>query len=143
MLGSGESLEPRIDEAGLAILFSVASSQLLVGVSVVVESNFDARTDTTPLRRLADEHGARIVQVHIGGDAEEIVEAFSRRAAEGDRHPGHRDTPADAEEVREKARGRPVGAARLPGRAHQCRHGRRLGRRRGAHARSEADPASR
>jgi predicted kinase len=102
VLGSGEALEPRIEQAGLAILFSVAASQLLVGVSVVVESNFDVRTDTTPLRRLADEHDARIVQVHIGGDTETILEAFARRAAEGDRHPGHGDSPADAEEVREK-----------------------------------------
>jgi predicted kinase len=102
VLGSDEPLEPTIEKAALAILFSVASSQLRVGVSVVVESNFDVRTDTRPLRRLAAEHGARIVQVHIGGPTEEILDAFARRAEEGDRHPGHGDEPEDADEVREQ-----------------------------------------
>jgi predicted kinase len=100
VFGDDEALEPRIEQAALAILFSVATSQLRVGVSVVVESNFDARSDTGPLRELADEHNARIVQVHIGGSTDEIVEKFARRAEEGDRHPGHGDKPEDAETVR-------------------------------------------
>jgi predicted kinase len=100
VFGDDESLERQIDSAALAILLSVAASQLRVGVSVVVESNFDARSDTTPLRDLADESDARVVQVHLGGSTDEIVEAFARRAAEGDRHPGHGDAPEDAEEVR-------------------------------------------
>ena len=102
VLGTGDELEPRIERAALAILFSVASSQLRVGVSVLAESNFDARTDTAPFRRLREEHDARIVQVHVGGDTDALVRAFAARAAEGDRHPGHGDEPADADEVREK-----------------------------------------
>jgi predicted kinase len=100
VFGDDEALEPQIETAGLAIVFSVAASQLRVGVSVVVESNFDVRSDTGPLREVAEEHGARIVQVHLGGAADEIVEKFARRAAEGDRHPGHGDEPEDAETVR-------------------------------------------
>jgi predicted kinase len=96
------SLEARIERAALAIVFSVASSQLRAGVPVVVESNFEARSDTAPFRRVQEEHGARIVQVHIGGDADVLVTKFARRAAEGERHPGHRDEPEDAAEVRSK-----------------------------------------
>jgi predicted kinase len=96
------SLEARIERAALAIVFSVASSQLRAGVPVVVESNFDTRSDTAPFRRIQEEHGARIVQVHIGGDADALVAKFALRAAEGDRHPGHRDEPEDAAEVRAK-----------------------------------------
>jgi predicted kinase len=100
VFGSGEDGEQAIEQAARSILLSVASSQLRVGVSVVVESNFDARTDPLPLRRLAEEHGAGIVQLHIGGPTDLIVDAFARRAEEGDRHPGHRDEPEDADEVR-------------------------------------------
>jgi predicted kinase len=100
VFGDSETLEERIETAALAILYSVAASQLRVGVSTVVESNFDTRTDTHPLRELASESGARPIQVHVGGSTDEIVTAFVRRAAEGDRHPGHGDEPEDAAEVR-------------------------------------------
>ena len=104
VFGEDDSLEPQIERAALSILFSVAASQLHVGVSVVVESNFDAGRETTPLRRLAETNAARIVQVHLGGPADEVVEAFARRAESGERHPGHGDEPGDAEEVRANLR---------------------------------------
>ena len=100
--GSGDELQARIDDAGLAILFSVVESQLREGVSVAAESNFDANSDVEPFRRLADEHGVAVVQVHIGGEVDELVAKFVRRAAEGDRHPGHGDEPEDADELRAK-----------------------------------------
>jgi predicted kinase len=100
VFGDDESLEPQIETAALAILYSVASSQLRVGVPIVVESNFDARSDTTPLRELAEDSGARVVQVHMGGSTDEIVDALARRAEKGERHPGHGDEAEDAETVR-------------------------------------------
>jgi predicted kinase len=100
--GSGEELQARIDEAGLAILFSVVESQLREGVSVAAESNFDANSDVEPFRRLVEEHGVAVVQVHIGGEVDELVTKFVRRATEGDRHPGHGDEPEDADELRAK-----------------------------------------
>jgi predicted kinase len=100
--GSGDELEERIDRAALAILFSVVESQLAEGVSVTAESNFDADADVTPFGAFVDEHGARIVQVHIGGGTDELVEKFARRAVSGTRHPGHRDAPGDADELRAK-----------------------------------------
>jgi predicted kinase len=97
-LGSGEQVEPVVERSALAILYSVARSNLTAGVSVLLESNFDRESDTAPLRDLE----ARIVQVHFGGDAEELARAFAERAAEGKRHEGHDDDPDDAAEVRHK-----------------------------------------
>jgi predicted kinase len=97
-LGSGEDLEEAIERSALAILYSVARSNLLVGVDVLVESNFDRDSDTGPLCEL----DARIVQVHCGGETDALVRHFAERSASGKRHPGHDDDPADAEELRRK-----------------------------------------
>jgi predicted kinase len=83
-------------------VFAVAGMQLDAGVSVLVESNFDSRTEAAPLRRLADEHDVRAVQVHIGGDTNALVAKFVARARSGKRHPGHGDEPSDAADLRAK-----------------------------------------
>jgi predicted kinase len=100
--GSEDELEERIDSAALAILFSVVERQLAEGVSVTAESNFDTASDVEPLRTLAREHDAQIVQIHIGGETDALVAKFARRAASGKRHPGHGDDPSDADELRAK-----------------------------------------
>src|SRR5690349_405081 len=97
-LGSGDELEEAIERSALAILYSVTESNLNAGISVLVESNFDRGTDPEPLRALP----ARIVQVHCGGDTDDLVEEFAERSASGERHPGHDDDPEDAGEVRSK-----------------------------------------
>lgn len=113
--GAGEQLEERIDAAALAILFSVVESQLAEGVSVTAESNFDADTDVESFRRFADEHDAEVVQVHIDGDTDELVEKFMQRAASGKRHPGHGDDPSDADELRAKLEAGHWRPLQLPG----------------------------
>jgi predicted kinase len=97
-LGSGEDVEDAIERSALAILYSVAAGNLRAGVDVLVESNFDRNSDTAPLREL----GARIVQVHCGGDPGRLARTFAERSARGERHPGHGDAPRDAGEVRRK-----------------------------------------
>lgn len=101
-IGSGDELEPAIEQAALDLLFAVVESQLEAGVAVVAESNFDSSSDLEPLRRLSREHTARIVQVHCRRDEAKLLERFVGRIEEGRRHPGHRDEPEDVEEVREK-----------------------------------------
>jgi predicted kinase len=113
--GSGDELEGAVDAAGLSVVLSLAATQLAAGVSVVAESNFDARRDAARFRRLLAEHPARVLQVYVGGEPAEVAEAFAERAAAGRRHPGHRDSPADAATVRrelERGRWDPLG---LPG----------------------------
>jgi predicted kinase len=97
-IGSGGEVEDAIERSALAILYSVTQSNLRAGVSVLVESNFDASSDVAPLREM----DARIVQIHCGGDTDELVRSFAERSASGGRHPGHRDDPDDAGEVRRK-----------------------------------------
>jgi len=97
-LGSGDELQAAIDRSALAILYSVAESNLEAGISVLVESNFDRDSDTSALRELE----GRIVQVHCGGDTDELVRNFAERSASGKRHPGHGDEPEDANDVRRK-----------------------------------------
>ena len=99
-IGSDDGLEPAIEAAGLAILFRVAEAQLEAGVSVVAESNFDARSDTAPLRSLVEERDVRLVQVHCHRDEDVLLERFVERVEEGRRHPGHGDGPEDVDEVR-------------------------------------------
>jgi predicted kinase len=101
-LGSAEELEEPIEQAALSLLFAVAGMQLEAGVSLLVESNFDAQFDVAFVERLHREHDVELVQVHIGGETDRLVAKFARRAQAGDRHPGHRDSPADAAELREK-----------------------------------------
>jgi predicted kinase len=101
-IGSDEELEPRIEGASLALLFAVAGMQLEAGVSLLVESNFDTHFDVGHFSRLCRVHDVEFVQVHIGGDTEKLVTKFAERARTGDRHAGHGDSPADADELREK-----------------------------------------
>ncbi len=100
--GSVEELQEPIEQAALAILFSVVEAQLAAGVSIVAESDFHVGSDPTRLGELAEEHDAAVLQVHIGGDVDALVTKFARRAAEGERHPGHGDEPEDAVELRRK-----------------------------------------
>jgi predicted kinase len=113
--GSGDELEGRVDAAALDILFAVVESQLAAGVSVTAESNFDADTDVAPFRRLADTYDAQVVQIHIGGDTDALVEKFVRRAESGERHPGHGDDAGDADELRAKLESRLWKPLDLPG----------------------------
>jgi predicted kinase len=114
-IGSDDGLEDRIERAALEILFRVVDAQLAAGVSVVAESNFDARTDTGPFRRLCEERAMHLVQVHCHRDEEVLLERFAERAESGDRHPGHGDEPEDAAEVRSDLRAGRWEPLELPG----------------------------
>jgi predicted kinase len=115
VFGSSDEIEERIERAALAILFSVVDSQLAAGVSVAAESNFDARSETEPFRRLCAEHDVRLVQVHCSKPTPELERDFAERAASGRRHPGHRDRPEDAAEVVEDVERGRWDALSLPG----------------------------
>ena len=115
VFGAGDEIEERIDAAALAILFAVVESQLAEGVSVTAESNFDSASDVGPFQRLTDAHDVEVVQIHIDGDNEALVEKFARRAASGKRHPGHGDEPGDADELRAKLEAGHWKPLQLPG----------------------------
>jgi predicted kinase len=99
-IGNGDQLESAVQSAALAILFRVVDAQLEAGVSVVAESDFDARTDTEPFEELCRKHRVRLVQVHCRRDEGVLLERFAERVRSGERHPGHGDAPEDVHEVR-------------------------------------------
>jgi predicted kinase len=99
VFGDGEELEQQIEDAALALLFSVVESQLLAGTSVVAESNFEAG-QAGAFRELHDRYPHDLVQVHCAKPPDEVARSFAERTASGRRHPGHGDRPEDAEEVR-------------------------------------------
>jgi predicted kinase len=114
VFGHGEELEQRIEDAALALLFSVVESQLRAGTTVVAESNFDASHADT-FRTLHDEYPHDLVQVHCAKPSHEIERSFAERAASGRRHPGHGDEPEHAAEVREDVEAGRYDPLDLPG----------------------------
>jgi predicted kinase len=100
VLGSGDELEPKLDEAARRLLLTIAQAQLEAGVSAIVESNFDRDSDLAPLERLWRSGETKVVQIHCTADEKLLLDRFAERAASGRRHPGHGDSPADVEEVR-------------------------------------------
>jgi predicted kinase len=97
-----EGLVERLDAAALALLFLTVERLLDAGHSPVVESDFDTTSDTARLRALREGRSFSLVQIHVGGDAEELARRFAERARGADRHPGHGDEPADAAELKAK-----------------------------------------
>jgi len=114
VFGHGEELEERVEDAALALLFSVVESQLRAGTTVLVESNFDERHAGT-FRQLHDEYPHDLVQVHCAKPADEVAQSFAERSASGRRHPGHGDRPEHAEEVRRDVEAGRYDPLELPG----------------------------
>jgi predicted kinase len=111
-LGSGEELEPRLEEAARRLLLTVAEQQLASGLSAIVESNFDRDADPAPPERLWREHATRVVQIHCRGEGTQLLERFAERAASDERHPGHEDRPEEVRDDLERGRWDPLD---LPG----------------------------
>lgn len=99
-VGCGEELEARLEDASLTLLFRIAGRLLEDGYSPVIESDFDRGSDMSRFRALAHALDFDLVQVHVGGDHEELVRRFRERAASGERHPGHEDSADDVDELR-------------------------------------------
>ena len=99
-IGSGDAVEPKIEAAALALVLSLAATQLAAGVSAILESTFEAGRDEERLWRVAADRGAELVQVHCADEPERLLRRFEERARSGNRHPGHGDRPEDVDEVR-------------------------------------------
>src|SRR4051812_25818175 len=95
-IGSDDALSERLEGAAVALLFQTVERLLDAGHSPVVESDFDTSSDTRRLRGLRGGRSFSLVQIHVGGDSDELARRFAERAEGGDRHPGHGDEPADA-----------------------------------------------
>lgn len=77
--------------ASYDLLFYFAESQLRVGNSLIVESNFDATVHTRRFLDLKEKYGFVGFEVQCRAESEVLLGRFKRRADRGERHPGHVD----------------------------------------------------
>ncbi len=79
--------------ASYALLFYFLETQLSAGRSCIVESNFHADFDTERFLALKAQYDFEPLQICCMADGEVVFQRFKDRAASGERHPGHVETP--------------------------------------------------
>lgn len=90
VLGGGDSdWSHRLGLAAMKLLYDQLESILTAGVAVVAEANFDRELATVELGALIGRTNARVVQVVMRADGDELVRRFRDRIDSGERHPGH------------------------------------------------------
>jgi predicted kinase len=89
-LGWGERAWSRqLSRASNELLYYFAETQLAVGRSLVIESNFDPKFATSKFRALKERHAVEFFQVHCQATPEILFQRHESRVASGKRHPGH------------------------------------------------------
>jgi hypothetical protein len=85
----------KLGAAATEILWSVAASELSVGRSLVIESNFRAGFADAHLAACRAERTVHAVELHCVTDRDVSVERYINRALSGERHPGHGERAVD------------------------------------------------
>jgi len=80
----------KMDEAAITILCYLVEAQLSAHQACVIDSTFQSR-DVPTLLAIFDRHRCLPIQIHCRADAALIEDRYHRRAATGERHPGHLD----------------------------------------------------
>jgi len=81
--------------AAWELLYQQVENLLRVGVSHVVESNFDPAYADEHWQNLKREHDFRLIQVRCETEPETLLERYCRRIEQGGRHAGHVDARGD------------------------------------------------
>ncbi|MBN1887158.1 MAG: AAA family ATPase [Thermoflexales bacterium] len=79
----------QLSYASIELLYYMAETQLAVGRSLVIESNFDPILATPQFRALKEKYELEFFQVHCQAPPEILFERHESRIASGERHPGH------------------------------------------------------
>lgn len=91
-LGTGSvDWSMQLGRATFALLDHVIRLQLCTGESFVIDAAYTAEYENARYQQLQQEFGFTAVQVLCGASEDELARRFARRAADGSRHPGHRD----------------------------------------------------
>jgi predicted kinase len=93
----------QLGRATYDLIYYFVETQLAVGRSLIVESNFDATNATRRFRAIQDKHPFTPIQIILNADGNVLVERFQARWASGARHPGHVDhlsAPDEIEKIR-------------------------------------------
>jgi predicted kinase len=77
--------------ASTAILFRTIEAELAAGRSCIAESNFHPELDLARLEELRARHTFTVAQVLCVADGPTLLARYRARAANQERHPGHRD----------------------------------------------------
>jgi len=86
-----------ISRASIALLFQFMETQLRAGCSCIVECNFKSAAATPEFVALRARYEYEPVQIVCRCDGPQLCDRFMRRAAAGERHPGHLDQASYAE----------------------------------------------
>lgn len=78
-----------ISQSAFPLLLDSAKALLIVGQSVIVESNFKPDYDSKTFLKIQKEFNCHIAQIHCDGDRDLIIRRFAERAISGKRHSGH------------------------------------------------------
>jgi predicted kinase len=77
--------------ASYDLLYYFIESQLKAGASLVVEANFRPERETRRFLELNERYAFLPFQIQCHTEGQVLLERFRRRAASGERHPGHLD----------------------------------------------------
>lgn len=114
-LGTGDRAWSRsLGRASVWLLFEISRRELRARRSLVIEANFDAVSDSEPLRGILEETSSGCVRVQCCCSGKDLAQRFHARAASGVRHTGHLDHILDDELAPILERGR-VAPLDLPG----------------------------
>jgi len=95
-LGWSDSIwADKLGAAATEILWSVTSSALRAGHSLVIESNFRAGFADEQMRRCREDLPFHAVELHCITDRDVSVKRYINRALSGERHPGHGERRLD------------------------------------------------
>ena len=87
----------RLGIATYPLLYYFVETQLRVGRSLVVESNFRSELATPTFLDLKQKYGFEPFQILCRTDQDVLLARFRRRSLSGERHPGHVDHLYDEE----------------------------------------------
>jgi len=91
---NGSDDEAWAKQLGIAswhLLYQHAENLVTAGISLITESNFEARFADERWQQLQKKHGFRIIQLLCWADDEIVTQRYLARIADGSRHPGHVD----------------------------------------------------
>jgi len=80
-----------LGRASSELLYYFAETQLAVGRSLVIESNFDPVFATPKFLALKAQYSFTPLQILCKADGAVLLQRFQQRAESGERHPGHVD----------------------------------------------------
>lgn len=86
-----EAWAKQLGIASWHLLYQQAENLLAAAISLITESNFEARFADELWMAMQERHNFQIVQLLCGADDRLMTERYLARIADGTRHPGHVD----------------------------------------------------